>query len=253
MPQVRVGEADIFYDEFGTGEPVLLIHGMLDTGRTHARQALHLSQQFRVIVPDLRGYGKSGPRPRQFPPDFYARDVADMAGLLDHLGLTEVRVLGFGDGAEVALLLALDYPERIRSLVVLDVTGAFSPAMLEALPQLGNWAATGSTNGMARRIEAFREYGQEGTQAIWESWKTAVRTIIARGGDISLSRAGGITCPVRIINGADDSVNTAAMSHTLAEAIPNAELHLVPDMGQLVHNKQSNRFNDEVLEWFNAH
>src|SRR4051812_38903052 len=139
MPQVHVNEAGIYYEEYGTGEPLLLLHGMLETGRSHARLILTLSGHYRVVVPDLRGYGQSTPRPRDFPPDFYQRDADDMAALLAGLDLTGVRVLGNGDGAEVALLLALTVPERIRAIVALSVTGAFPPQIAEMLPQLGTW------------------------------------------------------------------------------------------------------------------
>ena len=253
MPYARVGDADLYYDEFGAGDPVLIVHGMLTTGRNHARPALTLSGQYRVIVPDLRGYGRSGPRPRTFPADFYARDAADMRGLLEQLGLTGVRVLGFGDGAEVALLLALAAPERVRALIAVDVSGAFSPALLDILPRLGAWSETGSTDNLPRRVEAFRDYGQAGVATMWREWRAAVGAIIAAGGDISLSQGARLACPVLLINGADDNVNPPAMSHALAAAIPQATLHLVPDVGQLVYNRQDRTLTDLAAEWFATH
>ncbi len=253
MPYARVGDADLYYDEFGAGAPVLIVHGMLTSGRNHARLALTLSSTYRVIAPDLRGYGRSGPRPRRFPPDFYARDAADMQGLLEQLGLTNVRVLGFGDGAEVALLLALAAPERIRALIAVDVSGAFSSALLDVLPRLGAWAETGSTDNLPRRVEAFRDYGQAGVIAIWREWRAAVQAIIAAGGDISLSRGADLACPVLLINGSNDNVNPLAQSEALAAAIPQATLHLVPDVGQLVYNRQDSTLTALAVEWFAAH
>ncbi len=253
MPYARVGDADLYYEEFGAGEPVLIVHGMLTTGRNHARLALTLSSAYRVITPDLRGYGRSGPRPRRYPPDFYARDAADLAGLLAHLELTGVRVIGFGDGAEVALLLALAAPERIHAVLAVDVSGAFTPDLLDVLPRLGAWAETGSTNNLPRRVEAFQEYGREGTVAIWRAWRAAVRAIIMAGGNISLAQGGDIRCPVLLINGADDSVNLPAQSRALAAAIPGAELRLVPDVGQLVYNRQDRTLTDLAVQWFADH
>ncbi|MDQ2808832.1 MAG: alpha/beta hydrolase [Chloroflexota bacterium] len=253
MPYARVGDADLYYDEFGAGAPVLIVHGMLTTGRNHARLALTLSSSYRVVVPDLRGYGRSGPRPRHYPPDFYARDAADLVGLLAHLGLTGVRIIGFGDGAEVALLLALAAPERVRAVLAVDVSGAFTADLLDILPRLGVWSETGSTNNLPRRVEAFRDYGQAGTAAMWREWRAAVAAIIAAGGDISRSRGAEITCPVLLINGADDSVNPADQSWALAAAIPGAELRLVPDVGQLVYNRQDRTLTDLAVAWFADH
>ncbi len=251
MPYARVDEADLYYDEFGTGDPLLIAHGMLDTGRSHARLALTLSRNYRVIAPDLRGYGRSGPRPRRFPPDFYARDAADLAGLLAYLHLHTVRVLGFGDGAEAALLLALAAPERIRAVIGVDVSGAFTPLLLDVLPTLGNWAAPDSNEGVLMRAEAYRDYGPAGTVAIWDGWKTAVRAVVAAGGDISLSQAGRIACPVFILNGAADPLNPVAQSQALAAAIPQADLQLVPSMDQLMYHTAL--LSDLVTQWFAAH
>ncbi len=253
MPQVRVGDADLYYEEFGTGDPLLIVHGILETGRSYARVGLALSSGYRVVIPDLRGYGRSGPRPRHFPPDFYARDAADLAGLLTQLDLTGVRVLGFGDGAEVALLLALAVPERVRAMIAVDVSGAFAPSLLEVLPTFGDWATAGSSDTPTLRNEAFQEYGRAATLAMWAEWKAAVRAMIAAGGDISLSQAERIACPVLLINGADDPVNTVAVSERLAAALPQAELRLIPDMGQLVYSRQNRLFSDLTATWFAAH
>jgi valacyclovir hydrolase len=253
MPQVQVNGAGIYYEALGMGEPLLLLPAMLETGRTHARLILRLSGQYRVIAPDLRGYGQSKPRPRDFPVDFYQRDADDMAALLAALDLTGVRVLGNGDGAEVALLLALTAPERIRAVVGLSVTGAFPPQMRDVLPGLGAWIDELNPEDRIWRSEMIREYGREGLQAIWNGWTAAIEAMLAQGGNISLAQAGNIGCPVLIVNGLDDDLNTPAMSQALADAIPHADLHLVPDVGQFILDRNLGLFSNLVVEWFARH
>ncbi|HUS16956.1 MAG TPA: alpha/beta hydrolase [Chloroflexia bacterium] len=253
MPLARVNGAEIYYDEFGSGEPLVMIHGMLATGRTHAVLALQFSNRYRVIVPDLRGYGRSGPKPRVFPLDFYQQDADDVAALLQHLGVRDVRVFGVGDGAEAALLMAVRHPALVRAVVAVDATGSFGPELLNVLPQLGTWADEASTDNLSRRNEVFREYGEAATLAMWQGWKAAIRGIVAAGGNISLKQAGSIRCPVLVINGADDAVNTPAMSQALVSRIPRAELRLVPDHNQLVTNRQIRPFSDPILAWLAAH
>jgi pimeloyl-ACP methyl ester carboxylesterase len=68
-----------------------------------------------------------------------------------------------------------------------------------------------------------------------------------------MAEAGRISCPVLIINGADDTRNTPAMSHALAQAIPTAELHLVADVDQQSYNKRRQWLADFVLTWLAAH
>jgi valacyclovir hydrolase len=253
MPTAYIHETTIYYDEIGRGEPLLMLHGMMESGRTHARTASILSSYYRVIVPDLRGYGRSNTVHRRFPPDFYDRDAADMAALLRHLGITNARIFGVADGGEVALLLALDHPDLVRAVVALSVTGAFPPGLLDILPRIGSWVTDHDTEDVRRRSEVLREYGLEETQAMYASWKEAVRAIFAAGGDISLARAATITCPVLIVNGAEDRLNTPQMSQALADAIPDAELHLVPDTSQLIDDKYRRLFIDLVVEWLQAH
>ena len=253
MAQVRLGDAEIYYEEFGNGPALLLLHGMMESGRMLAQLALRLSSHYRVILPDLRGYGRSGPQPRTFPLDFYQRDAADMAALLAHLGVKETRVLGTGDGAEVALLLALAQPTLVRAIVAVDVTGALPAALLDVLPDMDRWVDAPGPGELARRAAAIAAYGLEGIRAMWAGWKGAMRAIIAVGGNISLRQAGGIRCPVLILNGADDTLNTPAMSHALAAALPHGELRLMPNTAQLVYDKNLRDFHDLITQWFQAH
>ena len=203
--------------------------------------------------PTCASYGRSLPRPRTFPPDFYARDAADLAALLRHLRLTDVRVIGSGDGAEVALLLAAAAPELIGAVIAIDVSGAFPQALLEILPEIGNWVDDPQTPNLARRTTAIREYGLEGTQAIWAGWKQAVRQIIAAGGNVSLEQARTIRCPVLIVNHDDDPLNTPAMSRRLRDAIPNAELDLLTDIDSRTFDAHFYWYTPHVQSWLAAH
>ena len=255
MPQVKLGEAEIYYEDFGSGPPILLLHGMMESGRWLAQLALRFSTHYRVILPDLRGYGRSGPQPRTFPATFYQRDANDMAALLTHLGVNEARVFGTGDGAEAALLLAITHPTLVQAIVAVDVTGALPESFLPILPQMDSWVDQPGPGQLAQRTAAIGVYGLDGVRAIWAGWKEAVRQIIVAGGNISLAQAGAIRCPVLIINGADDALNTPAMSQALAAAIPQAELRLVPNTMQLVYDKDKSlrAFHEQITEWFQAH
>jgi pimeloyl-ACP methyl ester carboxylesterase len=253
MPQVQVNGADIYYEEAGTGTPLLLLHGLLETGRSQAHLMQILARQYRVITPDLRGYGRSEPGPRTFPPDVYERDTTDMAALLDHLGIAQAVVMGVADGAEIALLLAIRRPALVRAVVAVSVTGALHPSLLDVLPTLDTWDTPPAPDDTSPRAEAIRDYGLDGARAIWRGWAGAVRDRIAAGGNISMAEAGRISCPVLIINGADDTLNTPAMSHALAQAIPTAELHLVADVDQQIYNKRRQWLADFVLTWLAAH
>jgi len=121
--QVDTGEASIFVRHGGDGPPVLLLHGHPRTSATWHRVAPMLVRAgFRVVCPDLRGYGSSrGPRPTADHAAHCKRAVAcDMAGVMTALGHDRFHLAGHDRGGPVALRLTLDQPARVRTLAALD-------------------------------------------------------------------------------------------------------------------------------------
>jgi len=98
---------------FGAGAPVVLLHSGVADRRMWQPQMPALAHRFRVINPDLRGFGDS-----PLPPEPYA-DADDVANLLDHLGVADAAVVGSSMGGRVALELTTRHPDRVNSLVLL--------------------------------------------------------------------------------------------------------------------------------------
>jgi haloacetate dehalogenase len=121
--QVDVGEASIFVRHGGNGPPVLLLHGHPRTSATWHRVAPRLVDRgFTVVCPDLRGYGRStGPAPRPDHSAHSKRAVAgDLARLMQRLGHGRFGLAGHDRGSYVALRLALDHPDLVSALALLD-------------------------------------------------------------------------------------------------------------------------------------
>lgn len=114
----------LYFTERGSGSPLLLVHGLMVTGEMFEPVIDHFAARHRVIVPDLRGHGRS----RRLPPPYTAEQLAsDLARLLDHLGIHSATVLGYSQGGAIAQQLVLDHPERCNRLV-LACTYAFNMA-----------------------------------------------------------------------------------------------------------------------------
>ncbi len=113
-------EAKLHYVDSGQAEnrtPVILIHGLLGTAETEFPRVIEwLSKDYHVIAPTLRGYGKSTPKPRTFPHDFYQRDADDVVTLMDALQLEKAHIIGYSDGGEIALIAAGKHPDRFASV-----------------------------------------------------------------------------------------------------------------------------------------
>lgn len=117
--RVDVGDVTIAFTEWNPTAPtaVLMIHGFNVQGHTWDPIANELAEDYRVIVPDLRGHGRSSWAVDGY---FVSNFVADLIGLLDDLGIRQCHVVGHSLGARIALGLAGSHPERVRRLVLSD-------------------------------------------------------------------------------------------------------------------------------------
>jgi haloacetate dehalogenase len=120
---IDTGEVSIFVRTRGTGPPLLLLHGFPQTHLMWRDVAPRLARTFTVVSADLRGYGDSGCPPSTADHAPYSKRVMakDMAVVMEKLGFPKFSVAGHDRGARVAYRLALDHPERVHRVAVLDV------------------------------------------------------------------------------------------------------------------------------------
>ena len=108
-------DISLSYEEYGEGEPLIFLHGNGDDRSYFSGQIPYFSESFHVIAPDTRGHGKT---PRGTAPFTLSQFADDLLAFLDEHGWRRVHLVGFSDGGNIALLFALRYPERLRSLVI---------------------------------------------------------------------------------------------------------------------------------------
>lgn len=119
--EVAIGRDHIAVYEKGEGAPVVLLHGYPQTSMMWHRVAPVLARTFRVVAVDLPGYGRSS-APAAGPERYSKRRMAaDLAAVLDHLGIDRALLVGHDRGARVAYRAALDQPGRVAALAVLDI------------------------------------------------------------------------------------------------------------------------------------
>ena len=117
MATVTVNDIQMAYSEQGTGETVVLLHGLGSCKEDWQPQLQALVQQYRVIAPDLRGHGATTKAKTGYNIAQYA---ADVLGLLDALRCDTVHLIGFSLGGMITLEFATRYPERLRSATVIS-------------------------------------------------------------------------------------------------------------------------------------
>ena len=237
--------ATLAYLDIGAGRPLLLMHGFTGTARAHLGDLIDpLQGHYRVIAPDLRGYGASQPPARDFPPDFYQRDADDMAALLRHVACGPVVALGFSDGAEIAILLAALYPELVRGVIAWGVSGVISPEMVTAVqprvpvpakPDWGQW-----------QHEIAALHGEAQVEPMIRGWNEAAAAILARGGNICLEEAAQVRCPTLLLNGDGEVGNTRRDVNRLLNRLPNGRLEIIAHSGHPIHRDQPEVFRQRV-------
>ena len=137
--EIALGEATIFARVGGSGPPLLLLHGYPQSHWMWARVAAVLADKFTLVVPDLRGYGRSSAPPSQKGERYTKRVMAkDAVALMDALGHETFAVAGHDRGGRVAYRMAFDHAERVTRLVTLDI-----------VPTLVQWKTMDFRGGMA--------------------------------------------------------------------------------------------------------
>ena len=115
MPTQNVNGHDMYYEEAGSGDALVMIYGSVDgSAQIFTPHLSELSKDFRVILPDLRGLGRSAHVPDMEPSAW----VDDLGGLLDALSVPSAHIYGGAMGSRPALRFALDHPDRVKSLTV---------------------------------------------------------------------------------------------------------------------------------------
>jgi valacyclovir hydrolase len=247
------GTSRICYEESGSGDPVLMLPGWAGSITDHSALTEALATRYRVIAADLPGSGRSEPLPRTYTATYYRDDALSFAALLRHLATGPAHLAGFSDGGEVELLMAATAPDVTRSVVTWGAGGALTEELLPMVEALGDMV-----DSPIPPLQGFREYlvaayGEAGARATTRSFADAGRSIIESGGDISLSKAGDITCPVLLIVGELDPIVSPSLVTRLAERIPNSELMVVEGAGHGVHNARPGWFEQTILDWLEKH
>jgi pimeloyl-ACP methyl ester carboxylesterase len=144
MSYADVNGVSMYYEEQGSGDPLLLLHGGLAGGEIFADVAPVFAERRRVIVPDFQGHGRTADIDRPL----HAEDLADdVAALIAHLGLERADVLGYSLGGEVTWRLAIQHPDTVRRIVVIstpcrrngsfpEVVAAFDAMSAEMAPMM---------------------------------------------------------------------------------------------------------------------
>ncbi|ROL63727.1 3-oxoadipate enol-lactonase [Pseudomonas chlororaphis] len=246
----------LHYEEYGQGTPLLLVHGLGSSTLDWEKQIADLAPHYRLIVPDVRGHGRSDkPRERYSIPGF----SADMVALIEHLNLGPVHFVGLSMGGMIGFQLAVDQPHLLKSLCIVN---SAPEVKVRNAKDVGQWfkrwslarLLSLSTLGKALGNNLFPKPEQaELRQKMAERWAkndkraylASFDAIVGWGVQERLSR---VTCPTLIVS-ADRDYTPVALKQAYVKQLPNARLVVIEDSRHATPLDQPHRFNQTLLEF----
>ena len=221
---------------------MLLHHGLGSTAAWKHQVPALVEAGFQVITYDRWGYGASDPRPRLDVPHF-TQDVADLADLLDALGIEQALLVGHSDGGNVALTFAATHPQRALAVVAVAAHIYLEPTMPPGIAQV----ARKYREDPEFRAALDRVHHGRG-DAVFHLWHNAWTQPDLAQWD-ARPRFGMVSCPVLVVQGEADEHATPQHARDLAAALPNARLILVPGGRHMLPQEQPDTFNALLLDF----
>lgn len=257
MTSIRINDINLAYTDVGTGPPIVLIHGYPFNRSLWTEQTESLNSKYRVVAPDLRGFGESDSSEGTAT---MARMAEDVAALMDALAIEQAVIGGLSMGGYVALAFARMFPARVKALVLADTR-----------------AQADSEEGKQTRHQQAEKALSEGMAGIADAMLPKLLTpdtvskrpeLVKRVRDMMLkTKPGGaaaallgmaerddqtefissIRVPALILVGREDAITPVADSEKMQSQIEGSRLVVIENAGHVSNLEQTEQFNDALL------
>lgn len=266
MPSLDLGDATIYFETHGDGEPLLFLNGIMMSTASWAAFVPQLAGKFKLVLIDFRDQGRSSRMSDPYTQDIH---VGDITRLLDELQLPAAHVMGVSYGGQVALRFALVQPRRIRSLSLFNVPNRVTRRLIE----IGKAWETGAVIDNGSEFFRFAlpfiysEPFFETHFAFLEERKNFFRSVMTRewfDGFIRLSRSvehyfvspeelKSIRIPTLLVGADQDAVVSQDAMKDIHENIPGCEFLLIPGSGHAAFLEKMNEFLTLVIGFAAKH
>jgi len=275
MPSVTLHGHELHYVEAGSGEPILLVHGMLGSHQTWTGAIEELSAGYRVIAPDLFGHGSSAKPIGDYSLSAHAATLRD---LLDRLGIERVTLVGHSLGGGIVMQFSYLFPQRVDRLVLVSsgglgrevslllraatlpgadlvLTVAASKWVRDRVGWLGNRLRSLGIKPGADTAESWRAFVSLGDQGSRRAFLATTRAVLDRGGQTVSARDHlplEEPLPVLLIWGAKDPIIPSWHAVIGQQGFPGCRVELFERAGHFPHLDQPKRFANALAEFLAA-
>jgi aminoacrylate hydrolase len=256
MPTIRLEDAELYYEDTGRGEPLLLVPGLSGRGSFWASQVTDFARDFRVIVHDHRGTGRSTHSRIRYSVEQMA---ADVVRLMDALGVDAARLVGHSTGGAIGQVLALEHPRRLRSLVLSATWAGPDPYFLRLFESRKGVLLSQGVEAYVRASALFM------APPAWTSANDALLTeqhkaVLAEAAPVEVTASridaimrhdrraqlGDIRVPTLVIVAQDDAITPRFYSDELASRVPGAKLIVLDGGGHAAPGIDAAAYNAAV-------
>lgn len=227
-----INSINIYYETYGEGKPLVLLHGNNESISSFSQQVKVLSKQYKVIVLDTRCHGQSGCNEEILSYELFAEDVN---GLLEELNIDNAYVLGWSDGGNTGLILAHQYPERVEKLAIMAAVLYNDESSVD--------------NKVNRILEGkIKEMESQGVSKTDIDFR--LTRLLLEEPNLDVEYLNEINHPVLVMAGQKDIVK---FEHTklIASNLPNSKLRIFKKAGHQAPMEVPEIFNSAIIEFFN--
>lgn len=218
-----VNDIEMYYELRGDGEPLVLLHGGGGIGANWNLIFKGPVPDYRMVMPDLRGHGKTTNPSGVFS---FKQLAFDVYALLDRLGIRQFKAIGMSMGAKTLLHMATQQPDRIEAMVLVSATPYFPQQARDAMSLMTPEHRTDA------EWSQMRQWHQQGDDQILSIWKT-MNALKDSFDDMNFTAPylSTITARTLIVHGDRDPLYPVNVAFEMYDAIPNSHLWVVPNGG----------------------
>lgn len=219
---ISVNGMDMYYEIWGEGEPLLILHGFTGSGAGLKDIFSEFAKSYQLIIPDLRGHGRSTNPSNEYS---FHQSALDVFALLDILKINDCTAVGFSGGGMTLLHMAYQQPDRIKSMALISAAPYFPQSTRDIMK------LTTIENHTQEEWEALRKIHIHGDEQIKMLWKQANAFSESQDMNFTAEKLSKIKARTFIIQGDRDPFYPLEITIELYKGIPNAYLWIIPNGG----------------------
>lgn len=252
--KVKINDIMMYYEEYGEGYPLILLHGGIATSRVMGwtKQYADFTKHFHVIAPDSRGHGKTNNPTKTLSYNQMAKDVV---ALIDELKLEKPFICGWSDGGQIALEIALHFPDKIKAIVAGGVLIHITTEFKHGFETLGI-TGPGSVNfekldefipGFCKILSTTHNSGNDSDY--WKEFLIEISKMWFNPNEFLGDKIKEIKIPTLVLQGDRDEYIPVSEGLRIYELIPEAELAIIPYGKHDLVMTRTEQFNKIVLDY----